>query len=226
MPNSNLLASLFGRSPIDPINAHITTVHRCVLTLEPFFQAVISNEWDTAYHTEARISTQLEEAGKIKRNIHRQLPDSLYLPVARGDLLALLVIQDNMARQVKEMVTLVVERKMEIPTALHAIFMSALHSLVALSKQSLDAVSELEGLVETGFQGREVVIVESMLGELDSLERITAKSLSTVRIQLFDLESELAPVDIVFLYKLMDWLGELTRSAAQVGGHLQLLLAR
>ena len=47
-----------------------------------------------------------------------------------------------------------------------------------------------------------------------------------IRSQLFKLESELPPVDVIFLYKIIEWIGDLADRAQKVGGRLQLLLAR
>ena len=43
---------------------------------------------------------------------------------------------------------------------------------------------------------------------------------------LFRLEKDLPPVDVIFLYKIIDWIGDLADRASRVGGYLQLLLAR
>jgi uncharacterized protein Yka (UPF0111/DUF47 family) len=43
---------------------------------------------------------------------------------------------------------------------------------------------------------------------------------------LFDLEQDLPPIDAIFLYQIIDMIGELADLAEGVGGRLQLLLAR
>ena len=47
-----------------------------------------------------------------------------------------------------------------------------------------------------------------------------------IRSQLFAVEAQLPPVDVMFLYKIIDQIGELADNAERVGGRLQLLLAR
>ena len=37
---------------------------------------------------------------------------------------------------------------------------------------------------------------------------------------------ELPPVDVIFLYKIIDWIGDLANRAQTVGGRLQILIAR
>ena len=44
--------------------------------------------------------------------------------------------------------------------------------------------------------------------------------------QLAKLEKSLPPVDVMFLYKVIDWIGDLGDRAQQVGSRLELMLAR
>ena len=225
MPTNNLLASLFGRSPIGPIKKHITTVHSCVLTLDPFFQAIIANEWDIAYQTQSHIVQAYSESNAIKSSIRRSLPKSLFLPVPRSDLLTLVTLQDRVAVRTREIASLVVERRMVIPSSINQIFMETIHKVLKVSAQALKAVNELDSLLETGFQGREIAVVGAMLEELEKLKHQAGEDLAIIRAQLFEIETHLSPIEAMFLYKLLDWIGELVETTAQVGSHLQLLLA-
>ena len=73
-----------------------------------------------------------------------------------------------------------------------------------------------------GFTGREVKRVESMLKELDKLERRTDKLAVNLRSKLFKLESELPPVDVMFYYRVLALMGTLADSAETVGDRLQI----
>lgn len=101
-----------------------------------------------------------------------------------------------------------------------------LQGAIDTSAQAKKAINELDELVETGFSGREIRLVEELIEELDRLERANDDQQVQIRAQLFKLESELPPVDVMFLYKIIDWIGDLADRAQKVGGHLQLLLAR
>ena len=96
---------------------------------------------------------------------------------------------------------------------------------VATSAQALKAIYEMDELLATGFRGREVKLVESLIKELDRLENNNDKLQVKVRAQLFKLEKDLSPVDVMFLYKVIDWVGELADRAQKVGSRLQRLIA-
>ena len=46
-----------------------------------------------------------------------------------------------------------------------------------------------------------------------------------VRAKLFKLESKLSPIDVMFLYRIIDGIGELADRAQKVGSRMQLLIA-
>ena len=41
----NPFVSLFGRSPIGPMQQHIAKAHECAANLVPFFEAVMAEDW-------------------------------------------------------------------------------------------------------------------------------------------------------------------------------------
>jgi predicted phosphate transport protein (TIGR00153 family) len=117
-------------------------------------------------------------------------------------------------------------RKMQIPASMAPEMERYLACAIATSAQALTAINELDELLEAGFRGREVDMVEALIKELDRLEHDNDVLQVTVRAQLFALERELPPVDVIFLYKIIDWVGELANHAQKVGGRLQILIAR
>ena len=64
------------------------------------------------------------------------------------------------------------------------------------------------------------------LFQLDSLEANNDTAEIAVRQQLFDLEKDLPPVDVMFLYDVINKLGELADRAEQVGHRVTLIAAR
>lgn len=87
-------------------------------------------------------------------------------------------------------------------------------------------MNELDELLETGFGGREAALVEAMVLELEQIERDTDKMQIEVRRALFKLEKDLPAVDVMFLYKIIEWIGDVADRAERVGNRLEQLLAR
>lgn len=84
----------------------------------------------------------------------------------------------------------------------------------------------MDELLETGFRGREADLVEQMVMELDHIEDDTDHQQILLRQTLLSLEHQLNPVDIMFLYQIIEWVGGLADKALRVGSRLELMLAR
>ncbi len=226
MAIGNPFSKMFGNSPFKPIQDHIAIAHSCAEALTPFIEAVLANDWKAA--TEKRkVITQLEhEADKLKRSVRIHLPKNLFLPVPRSDLLDILGRQDKIANVTKDISGLMLGRKMKIPESMSESLLAFAKEAIATSAQAFKAMNELDELIETGFAGREVQLIEKLIKELDRLEHNNDKTEVKIRASLFKLEKDLHPVDVMFLYKVIDGIGELADCAQKVGSRLQLLIAR
>ena len=65
-----------------------------------------------------------------------------------------------------------------------------------------------------------------MIKTLDEIEGDTDDIEVRVRAELFAIERELNPVDVMFLYRIIDWIGDLGNLSQRVGSRLELMLAR
>lgn len=223
---TNPFISLFGRSPIGPMQQHIAKAHECAAGLLPFFRAVIAEDWAQVEQVQQDMVRLEQEADRLKKNVRMHLPKSLFLPVPRSDLLELLSVQDKVANRAKDIAGLMLGRQMAIPQALQPLVRTYVQRSVDASAQALKAMNELDELLETGFAGREAVLVENLIEELGSIENDTDRLQIEVRRNLFKLEKDLPPVDVMFLYQIIDWIGDVADRAQRVGNRLEQLLAR
>ena len=166
------------------------------------------------------------DADKMKRELRTHLPKGLFMPVDRRDVLDVLLRQDIIANQAKDIAALIVGRKMQLPAEMNEPFLVFTNRCVDSVKQALQTINELDELVETGFRGLEVERVEAMLSELGAIESETDTMQDDLRTTLFKLENDLGPVDVIFTYRLIDWVGNVADNAERVGSRLSLMLAR
>lgn len=225
MPTTPFL-NMFGRSPIRPLEEHMSKVHACVAELEPFFNAVLVQDWSTVERLQHEIVRLENEADTIKRELRLHLPKSLFMPVPRSDLLDLLNVQDRLANKARDIAGVVLGRKMDFETSLASDFMIFLKCSIDASRQADIAIHELDELLETGFSGNEIKLVDGMISKLTQIEHDSDEMQIKLRQILFNLESTLPPIHIMFLYKIIEWTGELADGAHEIGDRLQILLAR
>ena len=225
MPKASI-SGLFGSSPIRPLQKHMASVQQCVSQLLPYIDAVLKQDWDAAAEHQANISQLERDADKLKRELRLRLPNSLFMPVSRRDLLEVLTMQDKIANKAKDVAGVILGRKMVFPNALGPQIREFIERSIDASAQAQTAINELAELVETGFRGAEVNLVSSMIDKLDNIEQETDRIQVKIRAELYQLESDLPPINVMFMYKVIDAIGDLGDRAQQVGSRLELLLAR
>ncbi|MAZ40417.1 MAG: TIGR00153 family protein [Legionellales bacterium] len=223
-PNSPIFR-MFGRSPIRPLQGHMAKVTECAKHLLAFIAATLEHDWAKAERIQESIIACEHQADDLKRDLRTHLPKSLFLPFSRGDLLSMLKLQDNIANIAKDIAGLIIGRKMHIPEQIAMRYIDLLKRSIDAVEQTANAVNELDELLETGFRGAEVAIIEDMIDEIHQIEHDTDEIQIDVRKTLFALEKDISPVDIIFLYKMIQWTGDLADNAEQVGNLLQSFLA-
>ncbi len=222
----NPFSKLFGQSPIRPIQEHIELAHQCAEQLTPFIDAALASDWgkaETIYQTISEIENNADEA---KTHLRANLPNSLMMPVDRSDLLVMVTQQDEIANCTKDIAGIMLGRQMHIPSEIADQMRTFVGLAIETSAQAVKAVNEMDELLELGFKGRVLNVVEDLVKELNRLEHENDELQIEVRAALFKIESDLPPVNVIFLYKVIEWVGALADAAQSAGGKLQLLIAR
>jgi len=226
MSPKSYIFSMFGTSPIRPMQKHMAEVQACANELIPFFEAALAGDWEKAAAVQKTIAKQEGAADELKRALRLNLPSGLMMAMSRRDLLETLTMQDRIANKAKDIAGLMLGRKMSFPPEVAGLMLDFVKRCVDASAQAQTAINELDELVETGFRGREVQLVESMITRLDEIEGDTDKMQVAVRSKLFELEKDLPPVDVMFIYRVIEWIGDLADLAQRVGSRLEIMLAR
>jgi predicted phosphate transport protein (TIGR00153 family) len=220
------LSNLFGRSPVSPLQQHMAKVQACLEVLHPFFVAVFSGDWDSATKNRKEITERENEADKLKKQLRLQLPKGLMMPVARRDVLEILRVQDKLANKAKDISGLILGRKMSFPEELQEPLVEYLQRNLEAARQAQVAINELDELIETGFGSLEIERVGNMLRTLNKIEDDTDDLQIRIRAALLEKERELPPVDVMFMYKIIEWIGDLADLAQRVGSRLEIMLAK
>ncbi|MGF1714885.1 TIGR00153 family protein [Photobacterium chitinilyticum] len=222
----NTIMGLFAKSPIKPLQRHVTRVNECCELLVPFFEACHAGDWDKASNLREQISQLEKDADVLKREIRLKLPRGLFMPVDRTDMLGLLTQQDKLANLSKDIAGRVLGRQLQIPTTMYPDFVAYVQRCLDAASQASRVINELDELLETGFKGREVTLVAEMINQLDVIEDDTDTLQIQLRQQLMSIEDQYSPVDVMFLYKILEWIGGIADQAQRVGSRLEIMLSR
>jgi len=219
-----LIGSLFGRSPIRPMQEHMRAAVACARQVVPLFEEMAGGDTTAVAAIRQEIDRLEHEADRIKNEIRSHLPTRLFLAVERRDLLEILDCQDSIADTAQDIAELADLRAMVFPPPLVGPFQDLAKSVVAACEQAERVIDELENLVETGFRGREVERVGRMIDDLSRIETETDDLEHKVQRELFAIEDELG-ISTLFWYKLIDLTGNMADFAERVGNRLRLLTA-
>ena len=68
MSLSNPFFNMFGRSPIRPLQEHMTKANQCAEGLLVFFHSVLTGDWKAARENQQMISRMEREADELKKD--------------------------------------------------------------------------------------------------------------------------------------------------------------
>lgn len=220
----NYLASIFGSSPVEPIQAHMDMCHAAVTELVRLLEAAASGDWDAAEKSMKAISAKEVAADDLKHETRRLLSGNLMMPVPRTDLLDLIQTQDEVANLAKRTARMIVWRQLQIPEPVRKRFLDLLDESARATKKARKSIRELDELYETVFKGAEAEKVEAIISELEDIETETDRMQGALRVELREIENDYPAMEMMFLYKLVDLVGEIADTAEHVGRRLNGLL--
>ena len=220
------LSGIFGSSPVRPLQKHMEQVVACVGELIPYIDAVLAGDLAKRDGHHRKIIDLEHKADDLKKELRLHLPSSLFMPIDRRDVLEVLTMQDLVAGAARDVAGIIVGRKMIFPQSMAANYRELVATCIKSCEQAYLVIRELDDLIETGFGDLERERVGKMLTELDHIEQKTDEQAINLSHQLFDLEDELKPVSVMFLYRVIDKTSGIADRAQRVGSRLQLMLAR
>lgn len=219
------LSRLFGRSPFGALTEHIREVDRGTELLVEYLDASAQGDWPAAEDLHERIAECEHNADDLKDKVRLNVPSTLFLPISRSDLLMLIEVQDKIINKVKDISGLMTGRKMQFPVSLDGPIREYLQISIEAVHQARKVLEEIDELLDSGF-GRSVSeMITEMIVELGRLEKRADEAQVSIRRKLLKLESELPPLEVMFLYRIIHWIGRLSDRAEAVGSRLQIMMA-
>ena len=222
---ASTIQRIFGRSPFIPIQQHMDICFACAELVTPLLECVAAENWGEVEHLQQQIVTLENDADDLKIEIRSNLPRGFFLPVPRPDLLELLTRQDRIANRVRGIAGLIVGRRLTFPPVLRDYIAEFARECVNACRQAREVVQELDKLLDSGFRGRRRDHVRVMVHKIDVAERHCDEIEAALRARLYSLEAGLSPVDVMFMYRVIEWIGDLANHAERVGHRLDQLLA-
>lgn len=220
------LSGLFRRSPFKPIQEHMRIVFSCICLVPPLFDAIYRKDRDQIEDLAGQIDKLETEADKIKSTFRLNMPTSLLMPVDRKDLLGLISDQDSLADTAETISQIVSYRDMEVPEGLKSSLDELLEGTMEITSEAKEMIERLDELLEVGFGGREMEKVTGMIAGVRRSEHNIDTILHRTRKTLFGIESELDPVSVMFWYRIIELVGDLSDQSENIADRILLFLSK
>lgn len=221
-----IIQDLFTKSPFGPIVEHAKKVHECVEMIQPLMEALVYENYVLIRKLQDKVSRLEYEADILKHDIRENLPRRLFLPVPREELDGFLQCQEKMADYAEDFSIILMIRKTKLHPHVQDKFFAFVEQIFQVSGTLLTAAVELKNLAEVSFSGaesKEVLDLIKNLGEEEWKADRLARSLS---IDIYQLENELSPIDIMFYEKILLKLGAIANEAENAGDFLRAMIIK
>jgi hypothetical protein len=220
----SIISKLFGKSPFEPLYQHMVKVKECVDLVRPLMDAVLQGETKKVKEIAKKIFKAEHYADMVKKDIRSNLPKSIFLPVARGDLLRFLKEQDNIADSAEDLAVLLTLRKTTVPEEMKEDLKDFVNKVLETYEMAMIVSSEIKVLAETSFGGAEAHKVTELIEQVKVKEWEADKAQMNTAKKLFSIEEKLDPVSVVMWMNILKELGTLANHAENAGDQMRVML--
>ncbi|MCU0722871.1 MAG: TIGR00153 family protein [Planctomycetes bacterium] len=220
------ILSLFQQSPFGPIQKHMQVVVSCVEALRALVDDVVNNDSANLAVMETKVSELEHEADVVKTKIRDTLPNSLFLPVDRRDLLEVVSSIDSIADAAQDVARLLAMRKMKFPAPLKESFTEFCGYVWRSADDAGRVVHELDQLLQSAFAGSQAEKVLTLISELGKEEHGADIAQGKLLMDLFRLEDGMKTLDVFWWLKTFGKLSDVSNNSEGMANSLRLFMAK
>lgn len=220
----SIISKLFGKSPFEPLHQHMLKVKECVDLIRPLVEALLKEEGEKVEEYAKKIAYAEHEADLVKKEIRKNLPKGLFLPVARGDILRFLKEQDNIADSAEDFAVLITLRKTKLPDELKEDLKEFVDEVLETFNMAVKVSNEINILAETSFGGVEAEKVVDLIENLKTKEWEADKAQMKTARKMFSLEGKMDPVSVIMWMHIFKELGNLANHSENAGDQIRIML--
>ena len=219
------ISSVFAKSPFKPLRNHMDKVVESVTPLEDFFNFLFVEDFLKLEKIKDQIIEAEDAADSIKNEVRNHLPQNIFMPINRRDLLEILDMQDSIADVSQDIAVLLNQRKMKLNRELHEdviVFVKKSQTVCYLTR---DLIHEFGYLIESGFGLNETKKMFKMIDNISFLETEADRLEDALVERLYGIEKDMYPVDVMFWYKVFELVGDVADYSKKTSNRLRLTIA-
>lgn len=220
------IASLFGRSPFGPIQAHMSKVSLCIDLASQVLEAYLDGRFDEVQALRPRISDAEYKADLVRDDIRNHLPKSLFMPIDRRDLLDLIVTQDRIAGCCERIGHLLSLTNFTVPKALDSDLKQFVSVNIEAFRGAHQIIEQIDELIEYAFSGSEAEKVKLLVEQVARKEYEASKLGWAFLGVLYREEGQLNKAQFNLMQRLIEELGMISKLSELVANEIRMTLER
>lgn len=219
------IKSLFKMSPFEPLREHLAEVMKCVAKVRPMFEAVQQGKYEELESLANEVFKAEHQADVVKSEIRGTIPRTFFLPVYRGDLLAYLKLQDNIADAAEDLAVLLTIKRLDWPVPLEDAIFEYVDKVLCVCDKTKAMSDHLPTLVEQDLGDAAAKKTLEMVRAIEHAEWEADRINYGLAKALFAEEDNMKATDIFLWSRVFGKLGKLANEAENIGDRLRRMLA-
>ena len=166
-----------------------------------------------------------DQADKIKGNIRNHLPKFIFIPIDKGDFLALLKEEDGILDSAEDIAVLMDMRRTRIPEDIKENFKALMKKVIETVETLWKAMDMFRFMLESSFGGKMRQDIKNVIHKVHHLEHESDRIEKKISKQLFN-SKELDPISVIHLLKIVDRIGHVADHAENAADRIRAMLAK
>lgn len=216
----------FRSAPFGPLGTHMEEVKKCVALVVPMFEAVRDGDHGKLKELTEQVFKYEHAADEVKNKIRSQIPKLFDLPIYRGDLLAYLKLQDDIADSAEDIAVVLTLKRLSMPDGLSDDVLACVRKVLEVCEYLFMCTDQLADLREKDFGGAKGEAIMALVAKAEHAEWEADKLEFTLSQKLFALDDTMKATDIFLWSKVFRELGALANHADKTAERLRRILAR
>lgn len=217
---------IFRKSPFQSLQEMMNSGNECVTLIPTIFDAFLSGKEEEVQKLAKEISDKEYETDIIKNEIRSSLPNSIFMSVARGDVLEIITSIDAIADAAEDVGVLLSFKMVKVPSELVEKVKYFVEKVIDVANLSKTVVDELETLRESSFAGPETKHITELLDKLNEEEHKTDKLGYEITKIILNTSEQFNFADLWLWLKIIQATSDVANAAEKLGNRIRLIISK
>jgi predicted phosphate transport protein (TIGR00153 family) len=213
------------KSPFTGLQKHFKYVKSGTLALEKAVKYYLKGDLENFKKYGEQVNKSEDTADQVKGNIRNHLPKFIFIPIDKGDFLALLSEADGILDSAEDVVVLMDMRRTKIPEKIKNEFLGVMKKAVETVDALGNAMDLFKFMLDSSFGGKTRQDIKHVIHSIHRIEHESDLIEKKISKQLFN-DSNLDAIAVVHLLKIVDRMGCMADHAENAADKIRAMLAK